>query len=371
MRYLVLDTNVFVQDFRMEGAAFSALLNNYKVVADSVIIPKVVYQETINQFSKKLEIEANALNKASKNITRLTGVAATNIVDTDGIIESYIKHFDSKFKSIEHEITEYPDISHEKIAAKAIKRLKPFKSTGEGYCDALIWETILQLLVNDTDSNVIFITNNKKDFLEGDSLSRQLKAELDDSDISQDRVTIHLTLKEFVAESLMNHLEALDTLITQINSDSLPGVGLEAWIEEKAFDLITPEDAGFVVSGVKSDECTVHLSEIIGVPSIQANDARAISPNEKYISMTATIELGIEICADYQQYQDSIQIEAIFDNDGIGMPTPYDCVSEYDAVDVEMSIIITDDDFSNAKIEILSLSGVGGSIDFGSTIRHA
>ena len=139
---------------------------------------------------------------------------------------------------------------------------------------------------------------------------------------------------------------------------------MDDWLLNKLFDLINPDDGGFVLAGVDGDECDVHISEIYEVSSIIANEARVIGNNEKYITMSASIGLGVDICADYNQYGYSTQIEAIFDNAGIGQPTPYECTYLNGQIAVEFSVIIQNDDFNNSNIEILSLSGEGGVITY-------
>lgn len=370
MKYLVPDTNVFVQDFRMEGNSFSVFLQNYNAVTSKIIVPKVVYQETINQFSKRLTNELNKLDVVLHDLSRLSKeIKLPEASSHTELVEAYKEHFNTKLSTANYEIRNYPNVPHEEIAQKAIGRIKPFKEGGQGYCDALIWETILEILKEEDGSEVIFVTQNSRDFFESGSLSSELKADLDKYGISKDRIRVFIYLKDVVDELLLSHLQALETLKLQINSNTIPDIDLGDWLSNKLFDLINPDDGAYVVAGVDGDECDVHLSEIYEVSSIIANEARVISSNEKYITMAVSIGLGVDICADYTQYGASTQIEAIFDNAGIGQPTPYECTYLNGQVEVDLSVIIQNDDFNNSSIEILSLSGEGGWIGYGSTKR--
>lgn len=371
MKYLVPDTNVFVQDFRMDGHSFSVFLQNYSAIIAKVIIPKVVYQETINQFSKRLANELSKLGGVLHDLSRLTKEIKLPESSTHAeFVEAYKKHFNTMLSTAKYEIRDYPNVPHEVIAQKAIGRVKPFKDGGQGYCDALIWETILEILKDEEGSEVIFVTQNRKDFLDGSSLSSELIADLDKNGLSKDRISVFINLKDVVDELLLAHLQALETLKLQINSNSVPNINLGDWLSNKLFELINPDDGGFVVAGVEGDECDVHLSEIYEVSSIIASEARVISSNEKYITMSVSIGLGVNICADYTQYGASTQIEAIFDDAGVGQPTPYECVYLNGLVAVELSVIIQNDDFINSNIEILSLRGEGGWITYGSAQRR-
>jgi len=365
MRYLIPDTNIFVQDFRLDGNSFKAFLGNYNAIADRVIIPKIVYQEHLNNFVKRLDGELKKLNDNYINISRLVGeeIKEPEIKKMDALLESYKSHFENKLKSVDYEIVDYPPAPLEVIAKKAIKRLKPFKKSGEGYCDAIIWETILHILRNNKESEVIFLTNNKKDFFDGESIHHELITDLEESEISPSRLKFYRTLKDVVDNLLLAHLDTLDNLREQINTNTVPDVNVEEWLSSQLFDLIAEEAAGRVLSDLTSEDCTIHLSEIYEVLSVKVDEARVLSENNKYITLTAQIGLSIEICADYYQYEDNAYIETLF-NHMHAVPTPYDCVTDSGDVEVKVSIVFQGDDLINGKVELISLAGEKGAINY-------
>lgn len=365
MKYLIPDTNVFIQDFRMEGNSFTALMGNFTALADRMLIPKVVHQEHLNNFAKRLGGELKKLNDNYKNISRLVNedIQEPEFRGLDVLINRYEEHVETKLNLIDSEILDYPPVSLEVVAKKAIKRLKPFKKSGEGYCDAIIWETILHVLKSDKECEIIFITNNKKDFLNGESIHDDLISDLAESDISPSRIQIYRTLKDVVDNLLLVHLETLDNLKEQINTDSIPGVNIEEWLSNKLFDLITEDAAGHVMGNVSTEECDIHLSEIYNVSAIRADDARVLSANNKYITLTAQIGLSIDVCANYPQYENDEYIETLFDNMHT-VPAPYDCVTDSGDVEIRISIVFKDDDLVNGKIELISLAGKAAAIIF-------
>jgi hypothetical protein len=366
MKYLIPDTNIFVQDFRMTGNTFSVFISNYKAVADKVIVPKVVYQETINRYSMSVHNEIESTNKHIRKLIGYVGekLKYPNIKASDEYKKIYEAYFLEKLGSIDFDIYQYPDVSHEKIAQKAIEKIKPFKSNGVGYCDTLIWETILEILNKEADCEVLFITNNKQDFLDDNELSKELKSDLVDNNILPQRVKAYRSLNDVVDELLLPHLETMETLIEQINGNAIPCIDVHEWISENMFKVVDDADAGFVTAGVNRDECTTELSEIYEVTIVNASDAKVLNDTDIYILINTEFGLSVNVCADYGQYEDSEKVTEIFDNEGMGAPTPYECVCVSGSVTAELSVIIKNKDFSNASIELQSLSGYEGFIDY-------
>lgn len=253
---------------------------------------------------------------------------------------------------------------HEKIAKKAIEKTKPFKSNGVGYCDALIWETVLEILNKEADCEILFITNNKQDFLDDNALSKELKNELVANNILPQRVKPYASLKDVIDKLLLPHLETMETLKEQINSNAIPGIDVYEWIGENILTNINNDDAGFAVAGVHGDECTSETSEIYEVTTVNAVDAKVLNETDIYILITTEFGISVNVCADYNQYEDSEKVTEIFDNAGFGPPTPYECVDVSGIVTAELSVIIKNKDFSSASIEILSLNGYEGSVDY-------
>lgn len=112
MKYLILDTNIFVQDFRMTGNTFSAFISNYKAVADKIIEPKVVYQETINRYSMSVHKELEGTNKHIRKLIGYVGerLKYPNIKTSDEYKEIYEAYFLEKLDTIDCEIYQYPDV---------------------------------------------------------------------------------------------------------------------------------------------------------------------------------------------------------------------------------------------------------------------
>jgi len=358
MKYILIDTNIFVQDFWMEGNLFSILLNNHNVVAEQIAIPKIVHDEVLSQHDKKI---ADSVIKTEGSIRKISSYIG-KIIDLQQQIETisqenpYPAFFDNFISKYNIKELEYPEVAHQVIAHKAMKRKKPFKENGEGYCDALIWNNILDLLQDKECEELFFITNNSKDFFHSGRLSNELQDELETLGIDKAKLHTYSELKSFVDEHIIPALENINNIVEKINNNDFDGFDLEGWIEGILFEHIEPKDAALAISNLHSDDYDLHLSEIIAVESIKAEDARSINKTSSYIKLRATIDLGIEICADWNQYQRSDEVGRLFDEAKVGIPTPYDCVYNSGKIEVEFSLIVENDNIVNSIIQIIAIT---------------
>lgn len=356
MKYILLDTNVIVGNFWMDGGAFSALLSNYKVASEKLIIPQVVIDEVECQHEKKIDEELENIAKRLNNLE-----VYLNKFDLNGLIKkrrnelNYPEHINNLINKHEVQVLDYPSTEHSSIAKKAMRRSKPFKRNGEGYCDALIWENILSILKSDDCEELHFISNNSKDFYDGEVFHKELLSELQSLEIDENKLKAHSDLKKFTHKYIVPKLEIIDKLESRINENSIPEFNVNWWLEEQLFDYIDPLDAAKAIVGLSTEDCELHLSEVYKVSNVTAQEVRVIDSNTTYVELNADVGLSIEICADWQQYKSSSEIERIFHEADEAMPAPYSCVSFSGELPFKLSLAVKDNDFNNANIEVISI----------------
>ncbi len=359
MKHIVLDTNIFVQDFWLDGHAFTALLPNFKAVSDTLSIPEVVIDETISQYRKKIQEASDSLSKAHKRLKLYKKDLNSN---SSINIESEVNKYNIALKNILDDygvkVLNYPEVEHRIIANKAMNRLKPFKGKGEGYCDALIWQNIIDLLI-DKNNEIVFITNNSKDFLQKDCLDSDLKSELKDRDINPEKIKLYKNLKEFVDTELLQHLEELNDLKDQINSGAF---GFDNWLETLIFDELSPKTVADASIGL-TDDCYISVSEVHDISNITALETRILDKGKKYIRLGATLGVGLEICAEYEEYLNSIILKDIFSEEGV-VPYDFDCIQKGIEIKILFTLIVTNDDFENGDLEIYLYLGDMKNITF-------
>jgi hypothetical protein len=174
---VILDTNIFVGDFLRRGSV-AALLEQAKREKIVLLVPRVVVYEAGRQYAKKLR---EALEKARKPNERLRDLGVSvdiSSVDLATAADEYEQQLRYALREVGAQVLDYPAVSHEHIADRAVSRKKPFADDGRGYADTLIWLTLLERL---QFGPAILVSTNTSDFADPDSpeLARSLVAEVE------------------------------------------------------------------------------------------------------------------------------------------------------------------------------------------------
>ncbi len=211
-----------------------------------ILIPSVVFQETVRRFREKIQDVQRSLAGFERELGRL-GLDA-------GVLESvktalkqeaniYQQYFHTVLEDHNARFIDIPDISHQQILNRIISRRKPISDDGKrGYQDVLIWETILDTQESSSDT-LYFITNNSSDFADGSNrnkLAEDLVEDMVSRCGSSECIILFNTLREFTDE----HVKPSRELPIDVGSvDSVPNRGaifslLESFLNGYAKELI-------------------------------------------------------------------------------------------------------------------------------------
>jgi predicted nucleic acid-binding protein len=146
---VVLDTNTFYSDLRMRGP-IRVLLDRAAAGELTLVIPEVVIQEVLKRFRQRYEKTVQQATSAIRSAKDL-GVDTLDL-DLESVDQAVIV-YEAELRTRLHQdgvlISQYPAASHEDVLDRAIRRRKPFKESGAGYQDTLIWLTVLDSLKRD------------------------------------------------------------------------------------------------------------------------------------------------------------------------------------------------------------------------------
>lgn len=356
MRVLIFDTNAFVQDFRMDGHSFSVLLSNMGAVADLVVLPRVVLAEAANKYQQAIDSVSKDVRNLSRRTSRLLGndfefVGPDDLaLARDNYADFIVERLGKKCR-----VVGYPNVSHEKLVDRAVSKRKPFKESGSGYRDALIWESVLEVLAWEDAPNVIFVTQNRKDFLAEEGLAQDLLNDLVERNVNPNRIETFLGVDDLTKERILPHLDQLDELKAQIEADGVPGIVIATWLEDAAFDEVDKSEVANLLVGLDPAEgADVELSEVYDVRNINVEQSYIVAEGEQFLIMNAVLGVGLNVCANWVQYEESEAIERLFDSDGTGQPAPYACVYVGGEVLIRFSILVHSYEPFEASMEILS-----------------
>lgn len=180
---VVFDTNVFHSDVHGTRPSLSGILDApVNQAAYELFVPDVVLQELDKQFAQRTKRLTKDINKSlgdhNKELVKL-GMDRLDLVEVDATaVSTYRTKLESRLSSARVGVLPIPnDLSP--AVEWAIQRRKPFKESGEGFQDATIWLTILELAVARPD-RIVFVSANTSDFAEPGTKSELAEALKDD-----------------------------------------------------------------------------------------------------------------------------------------------------------------------------------------------
>lgn len=290
---IVLDTNVFVRDFMLNSSEFRTLFSELPRLGYSLHIPDLVFDELVNKFEEEIEKVASR--------TKRIGVTAwlipdfgNELVSPEQAVSAYRNYLERKFREIRAEFVDYPSVTHRELVERALKRKRPFRGSDTGgYRDALLWEIVLQLAMDD---DVYFVSNNTKDF--SDESKQGLHPHLlNDIADRQLHVVLFTSLGNFIERDVYPGLEALNEIRQQLEEDTYEHLSLFALVEEQLPEYIGADELDPLELGLPSQLETPTLNYVENLHDLSDIEVRRLHSGELLISFAAdaTCEFNVFI----------------------------------------------------------------------------
>lgn len=102
----------------------------------------------MGKFSRDFDEDAREIRRRMRDLSELLGKDLSSTVNNVGEAldkTNEVTSFRERLEAQFDRILDYPDTQHEVLVSRAVTRIKPFDEEGEGYRDAMIWETVLEL----------------------------------------------------------------------------------------------------------------------------------------------------------------------------------------------------------------------------------
>ena len=175
----VLDSEVFIgANFNLQTPELRKLTRAAAGTDLRLAIPEVVVREVERKYGDLLGERITDFKRAYRKLDKQFLSLELTIPsgsDVKAATESFAQEFAEWRRERECIETKIESVSAGKLVDRDLARRKPFKKSGEGMRDALVWETVL-LLAGESQARVVLISGNKKDF--GDESGEALNAEL-------------------------------------------------------------------------------------------------------------------------------------------------------------------------------------------------
>ncbi len=329
---VVIDTNIFVQDFWMQGTFFKVFLDELQVIPAKVYIPEVVVDEVINKYNEKLTEIYNQRTRAdleiSKFLNKVPTIANFNIEQYTEIYKFFLI---KKLKQIKAKILPYPQIDHKKIVKKIFEKKKPFKKGDAGYRDFLIWETIRYLDLNGTEQ-ISFITNNSKDFGQG----LLLKENFTDKITTKHNMTVFPSLNNFNEVYIMPSLRKLDVINEKV-SKKIDKFNFLEFLNNTLLGLLKDYDNTSLYTPYPDNTGSVSLNEIILFKDYQILEVNELTVEGMYLKFEVECDIEITVNLDWDDYCRSEIVRRELGED----TEPFTFISWNDKVPIKVKGLLT------------------------------
>lgn len=163
---VILDTNIFREDFMMASSKFKILFDYLKKTNSKIILPKIVYEEIAAVYERELNNRLQALQKAQGLLQRALIVSDLQEpkISINEEVKYYLDFLKVKLELTDNDMIPYKDNYLSEIVYRATHRIKPCSETGEEFRDALLWLTTLDVANTSEQKMIVFISNNIKQF---------------------------------------------------------------------------------------------------------------------------------------------------------------------------------------------------------------
>lgn len=312
MTTIYIDTCILMNESFLRSASAQAVLKACSLLKISVVVPEIVVDEALGNYPKKLSEKTKAFLKAQKELARLIDldVQSISIANEVDQYHDWLMEFIDKY---DVDVSPYPDIAPKELVEKAYEAKKPFKESGEGHKDYLVWHSIKSHIESgDTPGPNIFLTNNTKDFCEQTEegtlvLHSVLSGQLDDK---ADVPKVYTSIKSFFDEELSPNLEGMDI-------DSLPDLGIQD-IDDMTGELLLedlPQRTAYGFEGVPfANDVSIDL---VGEHKVEDVSLKKVD-DDVVILVTGTVDIEvdgfIEKHAYYHDSEDGLDVTVVDSN---------------------------------------------------------
>lgn len=173
---VILDTNIFVQDFLMSSVEFGLLFDYLKKTSSKILMPLIVYQELGEVYKSKLDAKSKAHETSRRSLEgALVDIQLPSItIDIASETRKYLDFVKKTLGIHDRGIIPFRDHYLSELVTRAIRRQKPFSEKGEEFRDALLWLTVLDIAREVEEETLAFISNDSRAFGQNQQLHETL-----------------------------------------------------------------------------------------------------------------------------------------------------------------------------------------------------
>jgi hypothetical protein len=218
--YAFLDTTALHRAYLLRGPQWDSVAQAILFGVAKVAVSDVTLLELRRQAVDDARDVEKRLKALAEDVSRFG--RELQLPDLAVRPSDWLTEFKSRLQSRGIEVAHLAEPSHADIVDRDLRRLPPFKPSGEGYRDALIWLTFLEwmrALEPTPDDTVLFVSNNTRQFARqgSEELSPVLRKEARDSgfenvELVADRLRFVTLIRELSREASQASMPDTPTL---------------------------------------------------------------------------------------------------------------------------------------------------------------
>jgi uncharacterized protein YeaC (DUF1315 family) len=248
-----------------KGTAWRVLANAPSAWDIQIFLPEVAVLEAVAGYQRRLTEALAGVSSWEKKLGTLLGL--TNLTKTlDNALKesaaSYPDQFQSSLNELGAKILAPPDVDHIQVVQRAVSRRRPCDQKGDGYRDTLNWLTVLALASQHPDDQIVWVSDNSRDFGsdDGTTLHEDLIRDLEAIG-AQNRVRWIRTLADLVlalaAEHTSNAPGTLKEIQARLHEETLRAFISSQVLAVTAGTVLDPKRCGLPVITSSAKVATV------------------------------------------------------------------------------------------------------------------
>jgi hypothetical protein len=213
---VMLDSNVYLSDLRMESIRFKNLFDYLRRTKCSLVLPRLVREETIAKYRHLLDVHAKKAAQAVEHLNRLIVNKNSEIHFTAPKSAYAARDLRNKFRDLEKtgSIRYYPDtagVDVSEVFLRGVKRRRPANSQGEELRDVIIWLIALQYAEN--EKKHLALVTNDGGFWNDTEIHEHLKQDVDERKVN---VSLFRTIDDFIKGSAPQPKSVEDAYVSKV-----------------------------------------------------------------------------------------------------------------------------------------------------------
>jgi PIN domain len=219
---IILDSNVYISDFRLTSNRFANFFDYVHRTRSSIILPALVRDEVVQIHYEKLSTQLSRVEKELKELRRYTidevafhaPYLAGETKDLKALLRRPSNGVRTKF------LASLDGVDLKEVIRRGIKRLPPASESGEELRDVVLWLVVLAH-AKSTSRPTAFVTADSG-FWESDKPKTQMLRDIDSQQVD---VRLYKDLAEFTkANALVSEAVTqswIETHVTGTNLDEI------------------------------------------------------------------------------------------------------------------------------------------------------